>query len=260
MAIETNIEWADSTWNPFIGCTKISPACDHCYAERWAKMAGRDFSRVSRAAPATFQAPEKWREPRRIFVCSLSDFFHPDIFHGDREEAIDVMKEAPQHTYMILTKRPHLIQGLLLASSWANGLPDNVWLGVTVESQAFTWRIREMLNIPAGKHFVSCEPLLGLLDLKMYASFSRLLSVKITRDMKTGEMQCTVPRINWIIAGGESGRGARPMHPDWPRGLRNQCAAARVPFFFKQWGEWFPVTRDQEHRRLDGKEYNEVPK
>lgn len=231
MAKETNIAWADSTWSPFIGCSKVSPACDNCYAEGWAKRAGRDFSKVVRASTETFHSPLRWNKPARIFVCSLSDFFHPDILRIDRQDAIHVMRHAPQHTYLLLTKRPENVKQMLHGTAWGGGLPNNVWLGVTVENQEQAdKRIPILLAAQASTRFISCEPLLGPVELM-------------------GKTCMDVPLIggiNWIIAGGESGAKARPMHPDWARSLRDQSCAAGVPFMFKQHGEWFPVTRNQE--------------
>lgn len=238
MAKETKIEWADATWNPFIGCTKVSPACDNCYAERWAKRCGRDFSKVVRAAGGTFRAPLTWKEPKRIFVCSLSDFFHADILRADRHAAIKVMRDAPQHTYMLLTKRPENIHPHLAGTAWADKLPDNIWLGVTAENQEQAdRRIPLLLQVPARVRFVSCEPLLGPIKIN-FPPMGEYFQFKVSYPL----MDIKEQRLHWIICGGEFGSHARPMHPEWARSLRDQCAAAGVPFFFKQWGEWVPDT------------------
>ena len=276
MAKTTKIQWADATWNPFIGCTKVSPACDNCYAEAWARRCGRKFSKVVRSAGPTFRAPLAWKEPKRIFVCSLSDFFHNDILRADRHDAIHVMRTAPQHTYMLLTKRPENIKAQLAGTVWAAGLPDNVWLGVTVENQEQAdKRIPILLESQAKVRFISCEPLLGPVDILGYVGAT-------WGQLNTGKF------LHWVIAGGESGFDARPMHPAWARSLRDQCAAAGIPFMFKQWGEYAPSPdgglpdylpssagyyfeippylskvgrfgKKQAGRRLDRREHNGVP-
>lgn len=270
MARGTKIEWATATWNPFIGCTKISPACDNCYAESWAKRCGRDFGHISRAAYATLCAPLKWKKPERIFVCSLSDFFHPLASPGDRAAAISIMRQTPQHTYMLLTKRPQYIKEQLAITPWHGALPDNVWLGVTAENQEQAdRRIPYLLQVPAQVNFVSCEPLLGPISLEQYM---------VEKSYMGGAVNYL--KLSWVICGGESGAHARPMHPEWARSLRDQCAAAGVPFMFKQWGEWYPdnkgiyegvrsailgdvavhrVGKANAGRLLDGKEHLAVP-
>jgi protein gp37 len=240
MAKETKIEWADATWNPFIGCSKVSPACDNCYAETWAKRCGRDFNKVVRAAAGTFYAPEKWKNPKRIFVCSLSDFFHPDILDEDRHAAMNVMCCAPHHTYMLLTKRPENIKSMLAGTSWAEALAPNVWIGVTVENQEQAdKRIPLLLQVPAKVRFVSCEPLLGPITLTEL-HYKNMVAVNALNGLAgfPRPWSPTNQKLNWVIAGGESGPHARPMHPAWARLLRDQCAAAGVPFLFKQWGKW----------------------
>lgn len=244
MAKETNIAWCDSTWSPFIGCSKVSPACDNCWAETWAKRCGRDFSKVVRAATGTFHAPLKWKEPKRIFVCSLSDFFHPDILRADRHDAIHVMRHAPQHTYLLLTKRPENVKPMLLGTAWGESLPNNVWLGVTVENQEEAdKRIPLLLGAAATTRFVSCEPLLSAVDLRGNIPAERAL--RWHHPMIAG--------LNWVIAGGESGGQARPMHPEWVRSLRDQCAAAGVPFMMKQWGEFRPYEEGVDHVDQSGR-------
>lgn len=296
MAEKTFIEWADATWNPWYGCTKVSPGCDNCYAQVWANRAGNIFSKVRRCAQSSFTAPIRWKQARRIFVCSLSDFFHPDVTRQDRADAIRVMTDAPRHTYMLLTKRPENIKRMLAGTAWENGLPDNVWLGVTAENQEQAdKRIPLLLEIPAKVRFVSCEPLLGPVSLhkivipvlptpEVVASpgYQKLLQEHIALGGSPSTMPCgkIEKKVDWVICGGESGPNARPMHPDWSRSLREQCAAEDVPFFFKQWGEWYPdrkgiyenvesaIFGDTSVHRvgkkaagclLDGKEHKELP-
>jgi len=283
MAKNTKIEWATATWNPFIGCTKVSPACDNCYAERWAKRCGRDFNKVVRSAQSSFIAPLKWKEPQQIFVCSLSDFFHDSVNPFYRLAACAIMEDAPRHTYMLLTKRPENIMRHLAGTIWAKCIPENVWIGVTAENQEQAdKRIPLLLQVPAKVRFVSCEPLLGPVDL-WGARYEKSPGC-YTSAFAWGD------GIKWVIAGGESGPHARPMHPDWPRALRDQCAAAGVPFMFKQWGEWAPADqcepglefldyaqsvgpcggtvidygptrygKSHTGRLLDGREHNDVP-
>lgn len=280
MAKNTKIEWATATWSPFIGCTKVSPACDNCYAERWAKRCGRTFSKVIRAAAGTFYSPMRWKQPERIFVCALSDFFHPDISREDRLDAISVMVNAPQHTYMLLTKRPENIWEQLSGTEWEAGLPDNVWVGVTAENQEQAdKRIPLLLQVPAKVRFVSCEPLLG--PIRFRAEYGNAVYDWLAGEVsRPGGPRYIAERLFWVICGGESGPQARPMHPDWARSLRDQCAAASVPFMFKQWGEWYPdnkgiyenvrsaimgdatvhrVGKGNAGRILDGREHLEIP-
>lgn len=208
MGERTRIEWTDATWNPWAGCTKVSPGCDHCYAETITHRWGRDFSTLHRASPQTFNAPLHWGKPRLIFTCSMSDFFHrqADIWRAD---AWAVMQATPEHTYQVLTKRP----GLAVAWYKTHGWLPNVWLGVSVESQKYAPRIDVLARVPARVRFVSAEPLIGSLDLELYL---------------------TDENVSWVIVGGESGPGTRPMDLDWVRELRDRCQRSEVPFFFKQ--------------------------
>lgn len=233
MAKQTKIEWATATWNPWIGCTKVSPACDNCYAERWAKRCGRNFNKVTRAADATFYAPLKWKEPQRIFVCSLSDFFHDDIIGaGPQCEAWKIMHDCPEHIFILLTKRPENIKKSLPELGWPM---KNVWLGCTVENQAQAdKRIPLLWQSLAAVRFISVEPMLGPVNLDKH------LPHPIPCD-SSGHLYLQSAGIDWVICGGESGGQARPMHPDWARSLRDQCKVAGVPFMFKQWGEWMDL-------------------
>ena len=258
----TKIEWATASWNCFIGCSKVSPACDNCYAERWAHQYKRDFNKVVRAHSTTFNSPKTWARPERIFVCSLSDFFHPDILRADRHAAIHVMRDAPQHTYMLLTKRPENIKPMLLGTAWGDKLPDNVWVGVTAENQEQAdKRIPVLLQVPARVRFVSCEPLLGPVDLSKYLVPR---GTSLIANMIHPEKSIFIPALNWVIAGGESGAKARPSHPEWFRKLRDDCVAKSVAFMFKQWGEWSalempwaqeeisPLRKGQQWLNIDG--------
>lgn len=256
MGDKTGIEWADATWNPVTGCDKVSPGCDRCYAEtfaeRWRGTKGHYFETGFDLLlrPDKLDLPLRWNKPRRIFVNSMSDLFHdsvPDEYIGT---VFRVMEQAPQHTFQILTKRHGRMRSLL--NRWSTeglvydmgyrcqGVPTspcrvtypmwtpapNVWLGVSVEDQKRAdLRVPALLETPAAVRFISAEPLLGptmfLLRWLHRQGYDR--------------------RIDWVIAGGESGPGARPMHPDWVRTLRDQCVATGTAFLFKQWGEWAPA-------------------
>ncbi len=233
MGEHTGIEWTDATWNPWMGCRKVSPACAHCYAEREMTRYGREFGRVTRASDATFYAPLKWKEPRKIFTCSWSDFFIEEADEW-REDAWRVMNLTLQHTYQILTKRPERIK---LVGFWPGisfGIfPGRFWLGTSVENRRFYKRIEDIQSVPAQVRFLSIEPLLGPMpDLPLEG-------------------------IDWVIVGGESGRDFRPLNLDWVRQIRDRCVERGVAFFFKQKSAFHPKTED---RLLDGREWNEFPK
>ncbi len=256
MGETTNIEWAEATWNPWMGCTKVSAGCKNCYMYRDMKRYGREPSVVERASDRTFGAPERWKEPKRIFVCSWSDFFHEDAIRW-QEEAWDIMRRCPQHTFMLLTKRPAAMVDWATSHLW---LP-NVWAGVTVESQDYVWRLDMLAMVPAPVLFASCEPLLGPVDLSRYL-LPKWWQCPSCWDIRpdTEPMKCPPydgirqgkGMLDGVLCGGESGPRARPMHPAWPRGLRDLCIRARVPFMFKQWGEWAPKApyyeKDEEVR------------
>lgn len=263
MAETTAIEWTQATWNPWVGCRKVSQGCKHCYMFRDQERFGQDPTKVRQTAPATFRAPLKWKEPKLIFTCSWSDFF---IEEADawRPEAWKLIRKTPHHTYQILTKRPERILECLPAD-WGDGYP-NVWIGVTVEDQAAAdKRIPLLLEVPAVVRFLSCEPLLGAVDLNTampypgtnypgvyYALSGAWWPALGDADAEYAERVTDMPKIDWVIAGGESGPNARPMHPDWARALRDQCKAAGVAFFFKQWGVWKPISEipEAEHEAL----------
>ncbi len=231
MAKNSGIEWTDDTWNPIVGCSVLSPGCTNCYAMRQAgtRLAGnpkyRGLTVSSKAGPVWTGELRRWKRvpdkprprgrPRMFFVNSMSDLFHEAVPDHWIDEIFDVMAAAPQHVYQVLTKRAPRMRNFI--SSRRGALPPNLWLGVSVEDRVRLPRVYELRATPAAVCFLSLEPLLedlGPLDLR---------------------------GIDWAIVGGESGRAARPMHPDWARRVRDQCAAAGVPFFFKQWGEWMPA-------------------
>ena len=230
MSAISGIEWTDATWNPWHGCHKISPGCKNCYMYRDKARYGQDPNVVQRSK-TTFTAPLKWTEPKLIFTCSWSDWL---IKEADpwREEAYDVIRATPRHTYQILTKRSDRFPGHV-----PNPPLPNVWLGVSVESRAYLSRIDDLRRTSAAVRFLSLEPLLE--DL---GDISRHLAV----DAEIGDGSGRTGPIDWVIVGGESGPGARPMHPDWVRSIRDQCVAAGVPFFFKQWGEFLPDQQNPE--------------
>jgi protein gp37 len=251
---ETTIEWADFTFNPWTGCTKVSPGCDHCYAEGWAKRSGHvewgPHAARRRTAAATWQAPLKWNlaakqaERRaRVFCASLADVFdnHASILPDWRADLWSLIAATPHLDWLLLTKRPQNI-ARMLPPTWGDGWP-NVWLGTTVENQTEAdRRILHLLDTPARVRFLSCEPLLGpvALDMILTDEMGIYALSGIFSDGSGPSGFSQGPGIDWVICGGESGPGARPMHPDWARSLRDQCTRDNVPFFFKQWGEWFP--------------------
>ena len=247
----TKIEWADAVWNPINGCTKVSEGCRNCYAERMAtRLAGRagypaEHPFAVTLHPEHLEEPLHWRKGRRIFVCSMSDLFHPGVPDGFIIDVWSVMDSCPQHTFQILTKRPDRMANLTgpgeVPRPWE--LP-NVWLGTSVEDQATAdERIPHLLRCPAAVRFVSYEPALGPIDL-------HLEEIAIAFEPGSyGPNEEILGPLHWAIAGGESGPKARPAHPVWFRSVRDQCQAAGVPFFFTQWGEWVP--RPTPARRED---------
>jgi len=251
---KSKIEWTDAVWNPVTGCSKVSSGCANCYAERMSKrLAGRcgypkdDPFRVTLHQEKLNQ-PLFWKKPKRIFVNSMSDLFHDDVPFEFIWSVWARMVTNRQHTYMILTKRPKRMKEFF---DWNASLEfkvettwPNIWLGVSVENQATAdERIPLLLQVPATVRFVSCEPLLGPVNLERIEprgkaafihSLSGIVSVPFT-------VLDNYPKIDWVIVGGESGPGSRPVHPDWVRSLRDQCQAAGTKLFFKQWGEWEPI-------------------
>lgn len=228
MGEKTGIEWSDATWNPWIGCNKVSPACAHCYAEREMGRYGRDFDTVTRTSDATFYAPLKWKEPRKIFTCSWSDFFHEKADRW-RDDAWRVIDQTGRHTYQVLTKRPERMVGRTPVHV---GVLYNTWLGVSVENKYFYSRIDALRKISAPVYFLSIEPLLGPMpDLPLDG-------------------------MSWVIVGGESGTDFRPLNLDWVRQIRDRCVERNIPFFFKQKSAFIPKQLD---RLLDGREWNQFP-
>jgi protein gp37 len=234
MADGSPIEWTDATWNPVTGCTKISPGCKNCYAERLAaRLHAMGNPRYRHGFKLTLQPdqltlPLRWKGPRRIFVNSMSDLFHDAVPEEFIRRAFEVMAEAHWHVFQVLTKRAKRLAQLAPRLSW----PSNVWQGVSVENARYTSRVAELLKVPAAVRFLSVEPLLGPIT-----------------DLPLGG-------IAWVIVGGESGPGHRPVHPEWVRSIRDQCAGAGVAFFFKQWGGHRPTSGG---RLLDGRTWNEMP-
>jgi len=246
----TNIEWVKNkdgtkgkTWNPVTGCRKISAGCKHCYAERMARrLAGRyGYPEAPHhfdvtLHPDKLDEPLKRKKPTTYFVCSMGDLFHEDVPTPYIADVWNVMRQCPQHTFQVLTKRPHPMLSIL--SDWDVVLP-NVWLGVTIENQDHMNRLDYLVNTPAAIRFVSHEPLLSAIDYEAHPIGPR--------DANYGKSVLTLGLINWVISGGESGPGARPMHPQWVRDIRDQCQAAHVPFFFKQWGAWAHIPSDTRY-------------
>lgn len=234
MAQATSIEWTNATWNPVTGCTKISPGCKHCYAERMARRLQamgqaryRNGFRVT-LQPDVVELPLRWRKPRMIFVNSMSDLFHKDVPEEFIARCFAVMARASQHTFQILTKRPERAAAMARGLPW----PANVWMGTSVENADYAGRIGHLESIPAAVRFLSLEPLLGPIPALPLAG------------------------IHWVIVGGESGPGARRMEAAWVRDIRDQCAQCGVPFFFKQWGG---VLKCRNGRELDGRTWDDMP-
>jgi protein gp37 len=274
MSDRSKIEWTDATWNVVTGCTEVSPGCDHCYAktfaERWRGTPGHYFENGFdvQLRPDKLPLPLTWRKPRKIFVNSMSDLFHKDVPDEYIARVFAVMAATPQHTYQLLTKRHGRMQSLLQQDpqnllehlhdeAEAKALYDapwplpNVWMGVSVENQQWAdIRVRALLDTPAAVHWLSCEPLIGPVELTAWLDPSLLCRASCLRTDRTGakpdcsvacrQLAGTMGTIDWVVAGGESGPGARPMAPAWVRSLRDQCRSADVPFLFKQWGEYGP--------------------
>jgi protein gp37 len=234
MATNSPIEWTDATWNPVTGCTKISPGCKHCYAERMAnrlKLMGQANYRKGfevTLQPQMLELPLRWKAPKRIFVNSMSDLFHVDVPLSYIKDVFDVMCRAPWHQFQVLTKRAERIEELSPKLVWA----PNIWMGVSIENEKYAYRIAHLRKTGAHVKFLSIEPLIGPVG-KLY-----------------------LRGIDWVIVGGESGPGARPMEPEWVTDIRDQCLKAGVAFFFKQWGG---VQKKKTGRTLDGRTWDEMP-
>jgi protein gp37 len=231
----TKIEWTDATWNPIRGCTKISPGCKHCYAERFAErfrgVPGHPFEQGFdlRLVPEKLDEPLRVRKPRRIFVNSMSDLFHEDVPVEYIRQVFAVMNQAHWHEYQVLTKRAERLEHLNGVLQWA----PHIWMGVSVESTDYVWRIDHLRRTGAHVKFLSIEPLLGPIP------------------------KLNLQGIDWVIAGGESGPGARPMQKEWVLEIRDQCLQSGVAFFFKQWGGVF---KKKTGRELEGRTWDEMPK
>jgi len=265
VAENSKIEWCDHTFNPWIGCTKISPACDNCYAAEWDKRyeGGQHWGPK---APRRRTSESNWRKPLgwnkkaeklgiryRVFCASLADVFDNKVPMAWRTDLWALIHMTPHLDWLLLTKRPQNIKKMM--GAW-DGFPDNVWLGTTVENQEVVDKnIPILLDVPARIHFLSCEPLLEEINLYPH-----------------------MPNLDWVIAGGESGQEARPMHPEWVRKIRNDCHAHGVPFLFKQWGQWhadalmytcaktgecpprnMKIGKKKAGRKLDGRTWDEFP-
>jgi protein gp37 len=235
MGSGSSIEWTEATWNPVTGCTKVSPGCAHCYAERMAKrLRAMGQANYSRGFAPTLhehmlELPLRWKRPQRIFVNSMSDLFHEDVPVEFIRRVFGVMRSANWHQYQILTKRAERLSELSSLVDW----PRHVWMGVSVESAQYERRVDHLRATPARVKFLSLEPLLGpLRDLKLHA-------------------------IDWVIVGGESGPGARSMEEKWVLDIRDQCQEAGVAFFFKQWGGVF---KSRTGRQLEGRTWDEMPR
>lgn len=338
--METAIEWTDAVWNPVTGCSKVSEGCRNCYAfalhdmrhkafmegKKLPQQYAKPFSEIQ-LFPDRLEQPLKWKKPRRVFVNSMADLFHPDVPFDFIDQVFAVMALCPQHTFQILTKRPErMLEYLTKPTSpfsidkladispymeewgwispedaaniappgsalpkWPEWPLPNVWLGTSVENQkAADERITLLLQTPAAVRFLSCEPLLGPVDLQK-VRYKDQVTINALTGMHDWKYPPANPeqRIHWVIVGGESGQNARPMHPDWVKSLRDQCQDAGVPFFFKQWGEWAPgsnfldlipsgtshnfgqdlddnqsvwkVGKKKAGRLLDGQEWNQFP-
>jgi protein gp37 len=245
----TKIDWCDEVWNPVTGCSKISLGCEHCYAERMAKrLAGRCGYPKRNPFRVTVHEdklylPLSWKKPRRIFVNSMGDLFHPDVSLRWICAVLGVISAAPQHTFLVLTKRPARAKNII-----SSVLP-NLCIGVTVENADYLWRVKELLNIPAAKRFVSVEPMLGLVDIVQNLP---------NNPRRFSERNHFKPFIDWVICGGETGPGARPMMSEWVVSLRDQCVDAGVPFFFKGWGTALRP-KDATYQLIEGREWKQFP-
>jgi protein gp37 len=305
---KTPIEWTrgddgstGASCNPIVGCTECSPGCANCYAARLASTRLRstwqykDLAVIGdggvprwngevRFLPERLNEPRHWKKPRRIFVCDMGDLFHEKVHDEWIDQVFAMMVDCPQHTFQILTKRAERmrdylrkvsvdqilqhVRGLGAVLAMGNTLP-NVWCGVSVENQHFAdERIPLLLETPAAVRWISAEPLLGAVNLKLWCRHREYDDVVCP---KCGDVRDRHGQLDWVVCGGESGPNARPMHPDWARSLRDQCQGAGVPFFFKQWGAYAPsdptlrdsrivrMGKKKAGRMLDGREWSEFP-
>lgn len=281
MSANTKIEWCDHTFNPWEGCQKVGPGCDHCYAEaRNARFAGGTAINWGPGAPRRRTSPANWKKPlawnnnadaflakhgrlQRVFCASLADVFDNAVDPAWRADLFALIQATPALDWLLLTKRIGNVHSLLPEHITGGELPNNVWLGATITSQAEADRdIPKLLAMPARVRFLSMEPLLEPVSLRWLAAWPD--NEPTTAQSPNGHTNHLdgLRRLDWVIVGGESGPGARPMHPDWARSLRDQCAAAGVPFLFKQWGEWWNgarIGKAAAGRLLDGRIWDEVP-
>ncbi len=238
MSAKSTIEWTDATWNPVTGCTKITRGCDHCYAERfaerWRGIPGHPYEQGFdlRQWPSRLDQPARWRDPRMIFVNSMSDLFHKLVDRHFIDSVFETMETVDRHIYQVLTKRSSLMRNYLRHRYGNGGVPDHIWCGVSVEDRSASVRIGHLQTTPAAVRFLSMEPLLGPMG------------------------HIDLDGISWVIVGGESGPKARPMRREWVLDIRDLCTRARVPFFFKQWGGSTPKAGG---RQLEGIEHNAIP-
>jgi protein gp37 len=274
----STIEWTEAAWNPTTGCDRISPGCDHCYAMTLAKrLKGMGQARYQNDGdPRTsgpgfgltlhhdkVDEPLKWRKPRVVFVNSMSDLFHKDVPLDFIREVFEVMAATPQHTYQILTKRPKRMARLVaqVYEDWGGMRPPlpNVWLGTSIESREYVWRADHLRAAPAARRFISAEPLLGPLLMDGVCGTPRDLAhgraEHCWHDGYEGP-ELALQAIDWLIVGGESGSGHRPIDADWVRHLRDEAEATGTAFFFKQWGGARPKSNGRE---LDGRTWDEMP-
>ncbi|WP_428398224.1 DUF5131 family protein [Marinobacter salarius] len=301
MSQKTGIEWTEATWNPIRGCSRVSDGCRNCYAETVAKRfsgpgqpyegliaKGGQWSGKVSVIDHKMDEPLRWAKPRMIFVNSMSDLFHESVDFETIYRIMLVMQKAQHHTFQVLTKRP---KRMLQFFDWWGGeckrsmaeVMPNLWLGVSVEDQKTAdERIPLLLETPATIRWVSAEPLLGPVVLQGLAAgesmeYDECRQYLCEEGPKENPYRDNAGRLNWIVVGGESGSGARPMHPDWARSLRDQCVKAGVPYLFKQWGEWLPDNQNSEMsgpfdpngairvgkksagRNLDGRKWDQFP-
>ena len=234
MANNSTIEWTESTWNPVTGCTKVSPGCKFCYAERMAKrlkaMGSPNYQNGFKLTlhEHVLNLPLLWKSPKTIFVNSMSDLFHKDIPLEFIQRVFSIMNRAEWHTFQILTKRADRLEELAYKLQWGK----NIWMGVSVESQKYVHRINHLVKVPAAVRFLSVEPLIASVD------------------------KMNLKGIDWVIVGGESGPKSRPMNPDWVRTIRDICVTKEVPFFFKQWGG---TNKKKAGHILDKKVWHQMP-
>ncbi|MEW6381283.1 MAG: phage Gp37/Gp68 family protein [bacterium] len=234
MATRSKIEWTDITWNPVTGCTKVSPGCMHCYAERMAhRLQAMGQARYKNAFNLTLhydliEQPLRWFKPQMVFVNSMSDLFHEEVPFEFIQQIFNIMALCPHHIFQILTKRSERLRDISHLLTW----PENVWMGVSIENESTVYRIDDIIQVPSSVRFLSCEPLIGPLD------------------------NLPLQGIQWVIVGGESGPGARLMHIEWVESILRQCKKQNVPFFFKQWGG---VHKHLTGRILHDRTYDELP-